>query len=42
MRQWAFQEAKVHGLTMATRNLTDFHLPLLRVVNPWGEPPAAD
>ncbi len=33
--------ALVHGLTLVTRNLGDFHLPLLRVLNPWGEPPGA-
>ncbi|MBV5275491.1 MAG: type II toxin-antitoxin system VapC family toxin [Lamprocystis purpurea] len=34
--------ALVHGLTLVTRNLGDFQLPLLRVFNPWGEPPEAD
>jgi predicted nucleic acid-binding protein len=29
--------ALVHGLTLVTRNLADFNLPGLRVVNPWGE-----
>jgi predicted nucleic acid-binding protein len=28
--------ALVHGLTLVTRNLTDFELPGVRVVNPWG------
>lgn len=27
--------ALVHGLTLVTRNLADFTLPSLRVVNPW-------
>ncbi len=27
--------ALVHGLTLVTRNLADFDLPSLRVVNPW-------
>lgn len=30
--------ALAHGLTLVTRNLADFTLPSLRVVNPWGEP----
>lgn len=30
--------ALVHGLTLVTRNLADFNLPSLRVVNPWNEP----
>jgi hypothetical protein len=30
--------ALVHGLTLATRNLGDFRLPVLRVFNPWDEP----
>lgn len=30
--------ALVHGLTLVTRNLGDFRLPLLRVFNPWDEP----
>ncbi len=29
--------ALVHGLTLVTRNLADFDLPVLRVVNPWNE-----
>jgi hypothetical protein len=29
--------ALVHGLTLVTRNLADFSLPSLRVVNPWNE-----
>lgn len=29
--------ALVHGLALVTRNLDDFNLPSLRVVNPWGE-----
>jgi toxin FitB len=27
--------ALVHGLTLVTRNLADFELPGVRVVNPW-------
>ena len=34
--------ALAHGLTLVTRNLADFDLPALRVVNPWDEPPGAD
>jgi toxin FitB len=34
--------APIHGLTLVTRNLGDFHLLLLRVINPWGEPPGAN
>lgn len=30
--------ALVHGLTLVTRNLGDFELPALRVVNPWDAP----
>jgi toxin FitB len=30
--------ALVHGLTLVTRNLVDFELPGLRVVNPWQAP----
>jgi len=33
--------ALVHGLTLVTRNLADFELPGLRVVNPWDTPPDA-
>jgi predicted nucleic acid-binding protein len=29
--------ALVHGLTLVTRNLSDFYLPPLRVFNPWDE-----
>jgi len=29
--------ALVHGLTLVTRNLADFNLPSVRVVNPWDE-----
>lgn len=29
--------ALVHGLTLVTRNLADFNLPSLRIINPWGE-----
>ena len=28
----------MHGLTLVTRNLGDFRLPVLRVFNPWDEP----
>ncbi|WP_257791187.1 hypothetical protein [Candidatus Thiodictyon syntrophicum] len=31
------KSALVHGLTLMTRNLADFTLPSLRVVNPWDE-----
>jgi predicted nucleic acid-binding protein len=31
--------ALVHGLTLVTRNLADFNLPSLRIVNPWDESP---
>jgi len=30
--------ALVHGLTLVTRNLADFELPGVRVVNPWHSP----
>ena len=30
--------ALVHGLTLVTRNLADFDLPWLRIVNPWDDP----
>jgi len=30
--------ALVHGLTLVTRNLADFNLPTLRIVNSWDEP----
>jgi predicted nucleic acid-binding protein len=26
-----------HGLTLVTRNVVDFNLPLLKIVNPWDE-----
>lgn len=29
--------ALVHGLALVTRNLTDFNLPQLRIINPWGD-----
>jgi hypothetical protein len=29
--------ALVHWLTLVTRNLADFELPGVRVVNPWGQ-----
>ena len=29
-----------HGLTLVTRNVVDFNLPMLKVVNPWDEQPA--
>ena len=32
------KKRRPHGLTLVTRNLGDFRLPLLRVVNPWDEP----
>ena len=28
------------GLTLVTRNVTDFNLPLLKIINPWEKPPA--
>ena len=31
--------ALVHGLTMVTRNVSDFTMPELNVVNPWDEAP---
>lgn len=33
--------ALVHGLTLVTRNLADFNLPSLRVVNPWDDDAAS-